>query len=129
MSETVRLRLDNWLKHVCLFKHRAEATDAINGGHVKLNGRSVKASTNVKIDDVVEFKRGDWERKFVITVLAEKQLSKEESREAYRDESGEKPDRGDSIDKIFAAPVRDKGAGRPTKKDRRDLEREGFRRA
>ena len=128
MSDSVRLRLDNWLKNVCLFKHRAEATDAINGGQIKLNGRSVKAATNVKAGDVVEFKRGDWERKFVVLVLAEKQLSKEEGREAYRNESGEKP-KGDLIDQIFAAPVRDKGAGRPTKKDRRDIEREGFRRA
>lgn len=123
MSE--KPRFDLWLKHVCLFKHRNEASEAINGGKVKLNGKSAKAAATVKVGDTVEFTRGDWARKFVITEVPAKQLSKETAATAYRDESGSRPEKRDLIDQIFM-PQRDRGAGRPTKRDRRDLEREGF---
>ncbi len=119
-------RIDLWLKHVCLYKHRSEATDECNGGKVKLNGKSTKASTNIKVGDVVEFTRGEWDRKFVVTAVPEKQLAKDTAQTAYRDESGEKPDRKDVIAKMLETPTRDRGTGRPTKKDRRALEREGF---
>lgn len=116
-------RLDLFLKHVCLYKARSNATKDCNGGKVRLNGNRAKASATVKSGHVVEFTRGGWERKFVVLEVPPKQLSKEAAKLVLRDESGPKPER-DPVTAVFGGPVRDKGTGRPTKKDRRDLQRE-----
>ena len=123
-----RHRIDMWLKLVCIYKHRSEATDACNGGHIKLNGRSVKASAALKENDVVQIVRGERERKFVVLAFPSGSVSKEQARTYYRDESPAPPAKDDWMARMPAAPQRDKGAGRPTKRDRRQLEREGFRR-
>lgn len=125
-----RHRVDTWLKQVCLFKTRSDAAEACNGGRVKLNGRSVKPSSAIKEGDVIEFTRADWERKFVVLTVPEGQVSKAEAKEHYQDESGPPPAREDAFSRAMrmATPQRDKGAGRPTKKDRRKIEEEGFRR-
>lgn len=123
-----KARLDLFLKHVCIYKSRSEATTDCNGGKVRLNGNRTKASATVKVGDVLEYKRGDWERKFVVLEVPPKQLSKEQAKEVLRDESGPQPERASELDKIMGTPRRDSGAGRPTKRDRRDLEKEGFRR-
>lgn len=114
-----RHRIDHWLKLVCLFKSRSEAAEAVRGGHVKVNGQRAKPSSSLREGDVVEFLRGDWSRRVVVAVLPEGQLSKELGRTAYLDESPPPPER-----KVVAARVyRDPGAGRPTKKERREIER------
>ncbi|HVR41057.1 MAG TPA: RNA-binding S4 domain-containing protein [Thermoanaerobaculia bacterium] len=111
-----RHRIDVWLKLVCLFKHRADATEACRGGHVKLNGQRVKPSTPVKEGDVVEFYLADRFRRVVVQATPESNVSKEVARTMYIDESPEPV-------KIDAPVFRDRGAGRPTKKERRDLDR------
>ena len=117
-------RIDLFLKHVCLYKARSEATEDCNGGKVRLNGNRTKAATTVKVGDTIEFRRGDWERKFVVLEVPPKQLSKEGAKTALRDESGPQPERMSAFESAMGAPVRDRGLGRPTKRDRRDLERE-----
>ncbi|HET9867475.1 MAG TPA: S4 domain-containing protein [Nitrospira sp.] len=114
-----RHRIDHWLKLVCLFKTRSEAAEALRGGHVKLNGQRVKPSATLREGDVIEFLRGDWQRRVVVVVLPEGQLSKEIGKTAYIDESPPPPVREPYIRPLF----RDPGAGRPTKKERRDIER------
>jgi ribosome-associated heat shock protein Hsp15 len=117
MSPSDRHRVDAWLKMVCLFKHRTEATEACKGGHVKVNGQRVKPAALVKAGDVVEFYLGDRFRKVIVEVVPEKQLSKEEGRTAYTDQSPE-PQKVEGV-----TDYRDRGAGRPTKKERRDIEK------
>ncbi len=112
----MRHRIDHWLKLVCLFKHREEAADACRGGHVKINGQRVKPAAAVKEGDVIEFLHNERFRRVVAVVLPESQLSKEAGRTAFIDESPEKQE-------IAAAAFRDRGAGRPTKKERRDMNR------
>lgn len=115
-----RHRIDLWLKLVCLFKHRAEATDACKGGHVKLNGVRTKPAAAVKEGDVVEFFLGDVYRKVVVQGLPAGNVSKEIARTMYLDETPvlekDKLDRSGGI-------YRERGTGRPTKRDRRDLEK------
>ena len=119
-------RIDLFLKHVCLYKARNEATEDCNGGKVRLNGNRTKAAATVKVGDTIEFRRGDWERKFVVVEVPLKQLSKDAAKLAMRDESGPQPERKSAFEAAMGAPVRDRGLGRPTKRDRRDLQREGF---
>jgi len=118
MTQSDRHRIDAWLKAVCLFKHRTDATEACKGGHVKINGQRVKPAASVKMGDVVEFYLGDRFRKVIVEVVPEGQLSKEAGRTAYTDESPAPP----KLD-VVATTYRDRGAGRPTKKERREIEK------
>ena len=111
-----RHRIDHWLKLVCIFKHRGDATEACRGGHVKITGQRVQPSAPVRESDVVEFYLNERFRKVIVTVLPETQPAKDVARTMYVDESPVQQ----------TAPIssfRDRGAGRPTKKDRRDQEK------
>ena len=116
-----RHRVDVWLKLVCLFKHRADATEACKGGLVKVNGSRVKPSASLKEGDVVEFYQGDRFRRVIVQRLPETNVSKEQARTIYIDESPVH-EKVDAVTQIF----RERGAGRPTKKERREIEK--FRR-
>ena len=113
-----RHRIDHWLKLVCLFKQRGDAADACRGGHVKLNGQRVKPAATVKEGDVVEFLQGERQRRVVVARLPEGSVSKEIARTMYIDESPAAPEPQHHVPGLH---VRDRGAGRPTKKERRDI--------
>lgn len=116
---TDRHRIDLWLKLVCLFKHRGDATEACKGGHVKLNGQRIKPATTIKEGDVIEFYLADAFRKVVVQGLPAGNVSKEVARTMYLDET---PIR--ERDKVDLSGIgRERGTGRPTKRDRRDLEK------
>ena len=111
-----RPRIDTWLKLVCLFKHRADATDACKGGKVKINDHRAKPAAAVKVGDVVEFyDGGDHYRRVVVQAIPTTNVSKEVARTMYVDET---PAR----EKVEMTVMRERGIGRPTKKDRRDIE-------
>jgi ribosome-associated heat shock protein Hsp15 len=112
-----RHRIDHWLKLVCLFKHRADATEACSGGKVKINGLRVKPASPVKEGDIVEFLLGTHFRRVVVAALPEKQAAKELARTMYIDETPKQ-----DVEKLTTV-LRDRGAGRPTKKERRDIEK------
>ncbi len=112
-----RHRIDHWLKVVCLFKHRTEATEACKGGHVKLNGQRVKPAAVVREGDVVEFLHGTHFRRVIVAGIPETNVSKEAARTMYVDET---PKQEVEIRPGF---YRERGSGRPTKKDRREIER------
>jgi ribosome-associated heat shock protein Hsp15 len=111
-----RHRIDHWLKRVCLFKHRADATEACRGGKVKINGLRVKPAAPVKQGDVVEFLIGTHFRRVVVAALPDVQAAKDAARAMYVDETPKQ-----EVEKVTI--VRDRGAGRPTKKERRDIEK------
>jgi ribosome-associated heat shock protein Hsp15 len=114
-----RPRIDTWLKLVCLFKHRADATEACKGGKVKINGNRVKPAAAVKEGDVVElYDGGDHYRRVIVKQIPRTNVSKEIARTMYVDETPAR-ERIDVVTAIF----RERGAGRPTKKDRRDIEK------
>ena len=114
-----RHRIDLWLKLTCLFKHRAEATEACKGGLVKVNGVRTKPAATVKQGDLVEFSVGGHYRRVVVQGLPETNVSKEVARTMYLDETP-RPE-----PKIAAAVAafRDRGTGRPTKKERREIDK------
>jgi ribosome-associated heat shock protein Hsp15 len=115
MAASDRHRIDMWLKLVCLVRHRSDATEACKGGHVKVNGQRVKPATSVREGDVVELSLGDHYRKVIVQGLPEGNISKETARTMYIDETPvrETP--------VARAVIRERGSGRPTKKDRRDI--------
>jgi len=113
-----RHRIDIWLKLVCLFKHRADATEACKGGKVKVNGLRVKPAAPVKEKDVVEFyDGGDHYRRVVVLSLPAGNVSKDDARTMYLDETPART----TVEKV--AMTRERGAGRPTKRDRREIDK------
>jgi ribosome-associated heat shock protein Hsp15 len=116
MDSADRSRIDAWLKLVCLFKHRSDATEACKGGHVKINGQRVKPAAPVKPGDLVEFYLGTHYRRVVVQSLPATNVSKEVARTMYVDETPVQP-------KVETVTIRDRGAGRPTKKERREIEK------
>ena len=117
MSDSQRHRIDNWLKHVCLFKHRVDATEACRGGRVKMNGQRVKPAAPVRENDVIEFYAGETLRRVVVTDIPRAQQAKEVARTMYVDETPVQV----KID--IVAGSRERGTGRPTKRERRDMEK------
>ncbi len=111
------VRIDRWLNAVRLYKTRTHAQEACRGGHVKLNGRSAEPSSQVKVGDRVEAIAPRGPIVFDVLGLAEKRQSPPKARELYEDHSPPPPPRDER-------PVlRPRGAGRPTKADRRALRR------
>jgi len=113
----MKQRIDVWLKFVCLFKHRNEAAEACRGGHVKINGLRAKPAATVHEKDVVEFLQGTHYRRVVVTRLPEKQMAKDEAKATYVDETPKQ-----EID-VTRIALRERGSGRPTKRERRELDK------
>ena len=112
-------RIDRWLWAVRLCKTRSEATTACRAGRVRIDGRTAKASSPVAVGARVEARLHGRERVALVTQVIEKRVGAALAVECYVDHSPPAPPRETT------APValRDRGAGRPTKRDRRRLDR------
>jgi ribosome-associated heat shock protein Hsp15 len=112
-------RVDQWLWSVRMTKTRSDAAAVCRGGHVKVNGKVAKPATTVKVGDRVEAYVHDRRRELEVTVVIVKRVGAAVAADCYVDHSPPPPDR--EVD----GPVfqRDRGAGRPTKRDRRVLDR------
>ena len=115
--ETVRV--DQWLWSVRLTKTRSDAAAACRGGHVKVNGKTAKPATPLKIGDRVEARLHDRERICEVTTLVMKRVGASVAETCFVDHSPPPPPRDEYVP-LFE---RDRGSGRPTKRDRRQLDR------
>jgi ribosome-associated heat shock protein Hsp15 len=115
--ETVRV--DSWIWSVRLTKSRSQAANACRGGHVKVNNESVKPAHLLRVGDEVRVREGGFERVVVVKRLISKRVGPPVAAECYRDDSPPRPSR----EAMMAVGLRDRGAGRPTKRDRRELDR------
>lgn len=112
-------RIDRWLWAVRLCKTRAAATDACKGGHVQVNGRAAKPSTPVRVGDRVEALLGKRQRVVEVAKVIEKRVGAPVAAECLVDHSPPPPPKE-------AGPLdlgHEPGSGRPTKRDRRQLDR------
>ncbi len=114
---TPSVRIDRWLCAARIYKSRTQAQEACHGGHVKINGTSVRASHTVKVGDRVTAHPPRGPVILDVLSLEEKRQPPPRARELYRDLSPPPPPREE-----FVAP-RARGAGRPTKAERRAIER------
>ena len=119
-SLTVSVRVDVWLWAVRLYRTRTAATDACRGGHVKVNGTAAKAATPVKVGDRVEATVGPRMRDLEVVELLQKRVGAPVAAAAYVDHSPPPPPKEEVLPPLFE---RERGAGRPTKRDRRLLDR------
>lgn len=112
------VRLDAWLWAVRMYKTRSAATAAVRGGHVRVNDEPVKAAHTLAVGDRVRLRKDQRERILEVTGLIAKRVGAPEAQRNYIDHSPAPIPR-----EMLAVPVRERGAGRPTKRDRRELDR------
>lgn len=120
----MEVRADTYLWAIRMYKSRTLASDAIKGGKVKLNDESFKPSHVVKVGERYSMHIGSVRKIIEVTALTEKRQSYEIAKQHYTDHSPEPEKTGELHPSAFFTVniKRDKGAGRPTKKDRRDLD-------
>ena len=119
MSEAETGRVDSWIWSVRLVKTRSAASTVCRAGHVRVNGTRVKPAHSVRAGDEVRLRVEDRDRIVEVVRVISKRVSAPAAAECYLDRSPPLPPREQAI------PVasRDRGAGRPTKRDRRTMEK------
>ncbi|MGF0312693.1 RNA-binding protein S4 [Rhodococcus sp. 14-2483-1-1] len=117
--EVQSARLDSWIWAVRLFKTRSAAAAACRGGHVRVNGTPAKPGLRIGPNDEVRL-RVDGVEKIVVVVRAiTKRVGAAVVPECLIDHSPPPPPK----EVLASVPRRDRGAGRPTKRDRREIDR------
>jgi ribosome-associated heat shock protein Hsp15 len=119
MSETIRI--DKWLWEVRLFKTRSMATDACNKGHVLADGLPVKPSRHVKPGDVYKIRRVPIYRTYQVLGMPKSRVGAPEVQNYLADITPPEELKLLEMQKDMQWISRDRGTGRPTKKERRDL--------
>lgn len=119
-----KVRIDKWLWSVRIFKSRTIATDACKEGKVKLNGISAKSSQLIQVGDQVEVKKEGFNMQYKVLNLIEKRVGAPIAQACYEDltPAEELNKYKDWFVGKAGAEYREKGAGRPTKKERRVID-------
>lgn len=117
MTELSEVRIDKWLWAARCFKTRSMAGKACAGGHVKVDGHSAKASKTVRVGAHVEVQTPGGLRILEIAALGERRGPASEAQKLYVDNTPPPPPR-ELVDPMV---YRDRGTGRPSKRDLRDL--------
>ena len=113
------LRLDKWLWAARFFKSRSQATAACDGGKVDVNEQRAKPARAVRVGDLIKVTQGDGRRTARVLALTERRGSGAEAAALYEDLTPPRPREPRLRPPLYRAP----GSGRPTKRDRRLLDR------
>lgn len=119
MDAQTTARVDSWLWAVRQYKTRSAATAACRAGHVRVAGERAKPAQPVRVGDQVRIRVDGFDRILIVTRIVVKRVGASVAAECFTDVSPPRPSRTDAP----AAVVRDRGAGRPTKRERREIER------
>ncbi|WP_285009196.1 RNA-binding S4 domain-containing protein [Pedobacter faecalis] len=122
MAEQEKLRIDKYLWAIRLFKTRSLATEACKAGRIKLKGQNVKPSAIVKIGDVYQVSKGIERKVIEVVDLLYNRAESKIALTKYKDITP--VEETHAFKSVFHAPAlrRDRGSGRPTKKDRRETD-------
>ncbi|MEZ4984380.1 MAG: RNA-binding S4 domain-containing protein [Saprospiraceae bacterium] len=119
-----KVRIDKWLWAVRIFKSRTLASDAVKAGKVKVNGTTVKPSYSVQRGEKVVVGKNGFNFEFKVVDLLEKRVGAALAQQCYEDLTP-----ADELNKYNdwfvgkrGVEFRDKGAGRPTKRERREID-------
>lgn len=120
-----KVRVDKWLWAVRIFKSRSQATKACKSGKVKIEGENVKPSQSIERGDTLHVRKEKMNRIFKVVDLLEKRVSATLAEPCYEELTPEE-ELNKFKDWYKTSPqfgIRERGAGRPTKKERRAIER------
>lgn len=126
MDPVTTARVDSWTWAVRMFRTRSQATAACRAGHVRVNGDKVKSAQSVRVGDEVRVRSAGFDRVLVVSRIVSKRVGAVVAVECYVDKTPPPPPR----EEVALVPMRDRGAGRPTKRERREIDKlRGFERA
>lgn len=118
------VRIDKWLWAARFFKTRSAAQQAVDGGKVRVNGERVKPAKDLRVGDELSLQIGAAEWTIRVEQLSDKRGPATVARTLYAEDGASRAKREEqaALRKLAAEPARDRH-GRPTKRDRRELER------
>ncbi len=119
----MEVRIDKWLWCVRVYKTRSMATEGCRAGKVKINGQETKASHIVKIGEIIEVQIEQLKRILLVKDILDRRVSAKIAIDFVEDQTP-----AEEIEKIRIArktnfEKRDRGIGRPTKRERRDIDK------
>ncbi|MCQ2217054.1 MAG: RNA-binding S4 domain-containing protein [Paludibacteraceae bacterium] len=120
--EAKEVRIDKWMWAVRLFKTRSMAADACKKGKVMMQGSNAKPSRMVKVGDVIQIKRPPVVYSFKVLALSENRMGAKLVPDFMENVTPQEQLELLELARYSGAGVRDRGTGRPTKKERRDLD-------
>lgn len=118
---SAQVRVDKWMWAVRMFKTRSAANDACSRGRVTVNDEVVKPAAKVRVGDVVTARRRERTITYEVVQVLEKRVSAKLAAEAVIDRSP--PPAKAAVEATPLAGIRDRGTGRPTKRERRQIDR------
>lgn len=116
------LRIDKYLWAIRLYKTRTQAAEACRAGKVRLSGQPVKASREVRVDDLFEISSGPIRKTIRVTALLHNRVNAKLAVNYYQDLTPAEELEKLRLIRDMKQGIRPRGLGRPTKKERRDLE-------
>jgi len=121
-EQLIKCRIDKWLWAVRLYKTRNIAAEALKSGKVKINGVNVKPSLEVTAGVIITIPKGVVRYQFKVLGIIEKRVSAVLARNYCEDVTPEEEKMKLTTLEFMPTALRDRGTGRPTKKERRDLD-------
>ena len=122
-EQASEVRIDKFLWSVRVYKTRSQATEACKKGRVSVNGMEAKASRNVRVDDLIEVKKNPITYQYRIIQLLQRRVGAKLVPEYVENITPEEElAKLENINK-YNFVVRNRGEGRPTKKERRDIDK------
>lgn len=125
MEEKEKTRIDKWLWAVRIFKSRTLANDVVKRGKASINGKAAKPSSMVAAGDLVVVTKNGFNLEFRVQKIIKKRVGAPIAQTCYVDQTPE-----EELNKYqewyigkSRGEIREKGTGRPTKRDRRDISR------
>ncbi|MCT4671823.1 MAG: RNA-binding S4 domain-containing protein [Prolixibacteraceae bacterium] len=117
-----QVRIDKWLWAVRVFKTRSIAAEAIKKGRVTVNGHPIKSSKTVKVGDTVQVKKQPVTYSFKVVGIIGKRVGAKLVPDYMKDVTPDSELEILKTQRYVMNGVRDRGTGRPTKKERRDID-------
>lgn len=120
-----KIRIDKWLWAARFFKTRSLATNEINHGHVQIDQRDVKPSREIRVGDVITLMQAKIPRAVVVKGLSEQRGPAPAAQQLYEETPDSLRTRAAAIERhrLSPEPALTMAHGRPTKRDRRDLQK------
>ena len=118
-----RVRVDKWLWAARFFKTRALAVEAIEGGKIEVNGAKVKRAKLVQLGDEVRIRQTPFEHIVMVRGISERRGPASVAATLYEETAESKTKREAMATQIRSMPADDWESGRPSKRDRREIER------
>ncbi len=123
-EQSEKTRLDKWLWAARFYKTRALAAEAIDGGKIQVNGEKSKRSKLIQVGDKVRVRNGPFETSVTVTGVSERRGSATLAAELYHESEESKKAREEVAAHVRSMRIDSPNAeGRPTKRDRRDIDK------